>query len=269
MSGAELEDRRRHNFYIVDNEVIDDYAELIPENRRADALAVYCVLARHADAGGRAWPGTAYIGRKIGRSRPTVIDAVKELGKLGLVGKEERPNTSGGQATNVYTLPPVSKGGGVNDVDRGCKQDLQGGVNTVNTKKTHREEDPKKNSRRDARQADASPDAPQEKANWMGVYCREAKRMGVSVSDEDRERVPGNLARCHMKEGASDTEMNRLINHMLGRRIHNVILSPQEALNDVRGIPSGKRRSGTAAPSIAVVGAKEEDYDESEYSFHA
>jgi hypothetical protein len=142
MISPRLEDRRRHNFYIVDNEVIDDYIEEIPEGRRADALAVYSVLARHANEQGVAWPGTAYIGRKIGRSRPTVIDAVKELGKLGLVGKEERPDTPGGQATNIYHLPPVQKGrseaSGVNPVNRGGKQDLQGGVNEVDTKKTQK-----------------------------------------------------------------------------------------------------------------------------------
>jgi hypothetical protein len=108
-----------------------------------------------------------------------------------------------------------------------------------------------------------------EQTNWMTVYCEQAKRFGVSVSDEDRNRLPGNLVRCQAKEGASDSEMYRLIGQILTRRIHNVILSPQEALNDIRGIPSGRSQRRSSAPSIAVVGAKESDYDESEYELHA
>jgi len=107
MSSARLRDGRRHAFFIVDNELVDDYIERIPEKRRADALAAYSVLARHADARGVAWPGIDYIGAKIGRSRPMVIDAISELGKAGLISKERR----GRNKTNVYALEPVEKGG--------------------------------------------------------------------------------------------------------------------------------------------------------------
>lgn len=97
-------------------------------------------------------------------------------------------------------------------------------------------------SRRDAGASEAGAKVP-----WMKVYCDLAVAQGVAVSDEDRKRLPGNLNRCAMKEGASGQEMHRLMGRMLLRRAEGQVLSPQEALNDVRGI---RRDSGRVeAPS--------------------
>jgi predicted transcriptional regulator len=232
MSGARLEDRRRHNFFILDNEVIDDYIELIPEHRRADALAVYSVLARHANEHGVAWPGVAYIGRKIGRSRPTVIDAVKELGKLGLVGKEERADTPGGQATNIYTLPPVEKGrseaSGVNTVNRGCKQDLQGGVNEIDTKKTQREEDPEKNSRKGA---DALADV---MVNPGKYFSNLLKTAGKEPTDRERERCFVHMKQLIDKHEATRVEMEKIASSGFQAHMNGYEWWPKDLLRKLR-----------------------------------
>lgn len=95
----------------------------------------------------------------------------------------------------------------------------------------------KETSRRDA---DASPGP----KNWFSVYCDRAQEVGLSVSDEDRGRIPGNLTRCMMRDEATDHEMFALIGQMVSRRRRGVVLSPQEALNDVRGIPTPPRQRG-------------------------
>jgi predicted transcriptional regulator len=136
-----IEDRRRHNFFLTDNEVVDDYIERIPKVRRADALAVYTVLVRHANKNNSAWPSVGYIAEKIGRSKPTVIDSIRALHDIGLLDKEARSRKDGGQSANIYILLPVDKEKGVNTVNRGGKQDLPEGVNTVNTKNTKEEEE--------------------------------------------------------------------------------------------------------------------------------
>ena len=145
MSSARLRDGRRHAFFIMDNEFVDECIERIPEKRRADALAAYVVLARHADTHGVAWPGVEYIGAKMGRSKPVVIEAISELGKAGLIGKERR----GQNKTNVYVLEPIDKAGG--------KQDLPPEVNRIDTKNTQKEEDYEANASRQG--PSASPEA--------------------------------------------------------------------------------------------------------------
>lgn len=73
-----------------------------------------------------------------------------------------------------------------------------------------------------------------EKKNWFSVVCERFVQVGLPVSDEDRDRLPGNLVACQMKEGATDVEMHRLIGHLVDRRLAGVVLSPQEALKDAR-----------------------------------
>lgn len=93
-------------------------------------------------------------------------------------------------------------------------------------------------SRRDA---DASRGKEKDKTNWFDIYCLRSEELGLPISGEDRDRVPGNLLRCATKEKASVAEMHRVIARMLQRRLAGVILSPQEALKDVRGIPPEER----------------------------
>lgn len=103
-------------------------------------------------------------------------------------------------------------------------------------------------SRRDA---DASHGQKEDKTNWFDIYCLRSEELGLPISEEDRDRVPGNLLRCATKEKASAAEMHRVIGHMLQRRLARVILSPQEALKDVRGIPPEERnghRQGEREP---------------------
>jgi phage replication O-like protein O len=100
-------------------------------------------------------------------------------------------------------------------------------------------------------------DPPEEgkRVPWMGVYVREAEEIGVAISDKDRQRLPGNFTKCVMKEGATDQEMRTLIKHMaLRRKQSGYPLSPQDALNDIRGVP---RKNGHNHPEQPKVRARE------------
>ncbi len=192
--GPRLYDRRRKRFWWADNEVWDDYAERIPKKRRADAMAIYSLLARHADQGGVAWPGIDYICRKVGRSRPMVRDAVKELGLVGLVGKKEKFDDEGRQLSNDYLLLDIEKGEGaggnpvtpqegVSTLNRSLPPS---GVNPVTPKNTspRDESSPEDGTRKDTPIKDA-----------FTVFCSLMQLGGLEVSPEDRKAVPGNLAR--------------------------------------------------------------------------
>ena len=50
------------------------------------------------------WPGMSYIGKCVAKSRSTVIRAIAELTRAGLVTKENRQSPEGDPDTNIYTL---------------------------------------------------------------------------------------------------------------------------------------------------------------------
>lgn len=137
-------DARRGEWFWIDNALVDRRIEEIPERRRADALAVYTVLARHADKNGAAFPSQKYIGEKIGRSHPVVIEALRELAAAGFLSISKRTKRDGGRLPNDYIL---------NSLDTPPNQNLDTPLNPVDTKKTNKEEDQDKNSPRAAEAA--------------------------------------------------------------------------------------------------------------------
>jgi DNA-binding transcriptional ArsR family regulator len=91
------------------------------------ALAVYCVLARHADRSGACWPKVESICDAVGWSKPTVIAALRRLRAAGLVESEARWSR-GSVTANSYRLLPHRP---VNHVDRTGQGDLPVPVNGI------------------------------------------------------------------------------------------------------------------------------------------
>jgi DNA-binding MarR family transcriptional regulator len=123
-------DRRRYSFFMVDNEVIDDYASRIG----VYALGVYSVLARFSNQEGVCFPSLNTIAHRLGISKPSVIKALETLETYGLLAKEHRFNQKGDHTSNLYILLEVKKepilslpAEAVNAVDPGGKQHLPGG----------------------------------------------------------------------------------------------------------------------------------------------
>lgn len=88
-------DERRHDFFILDNALIDDHAAVL----KPHALAVYIAIVRHADrATGRAFPSLDHLAKTLGMCRRKVIDCVKALEEHGLVTVERD------KRANIYTL---------------------------------------------------------------------------------------------------------------------------------------------------------------------
>ncbi len=123
-----VQDRRRYSFFMIDNEVIDDYASLIG----IYALGVYNVLSRFSNQEGVCFPSLNTLAKKLGISKPSVIKALEALEAYGLLAKEHRYNEKGDHISNLYILlevkkEPVLPAGVVNVVDQGSKQHLPGG----------------------------------------------------------------------------------------------------------------------------------------------
>jgi DNA-binding MarR family transcriptional regulator len=123
-------DRRRYSFFMIDNEVIDDYASRIG----IYALGVYSVLARFSNQEGVCFPSLNTIAHRLGISKPSVIKALETLETYGLLAKEHRFNQKGDHTSNLYILLEVKKepimtisAEVVNEVAPGSKQHLPGG----------------------------------------------------------------------------------------------------------------------------------------------
>jgi DNA-binding PadR family transcriptional regulator len=110
-------------FTRIDNRVITGYAPRIG----AHALAVYVVLALHADnTTRRCYPSTRTIARLVHLSQPTVLKALATLEEVGLIKVERPPSKHDRRRVNIYTL---SAPGGdqpalapvLNDVEHGAK----------------------------------------------------------------------------------------------------------------------------------------------------
>ena len=118
MSKDTLKDGREPGFYIIDNELIDNYGPTIG----VYGVAVYNVLAQYANKNGsRIFPSYQTIADKLGISRPKVIDTIKKLIDVGLIKKSPRIDSAGDMTSNEYML--VKLKGGKQDLPP-SKQDL-------------------------------------------------------------------------------------------------------------------------------------------------
>ncbi len=96
---AELRDGRDRGWFHIDNVLLDDHGATIG----AIGVAVYAVLARHADRAGVCFPSYARVAALLGLSRPTVIAAMRKLGEAGLI-EIQTVKPPGRRPHNVYTL---------------------------------------------------------------------------------------------------------------------------------------------------------------------
>lgn len=111
----EVKDCRRHDFYIVDNEIMDD------ERINQTMLAAYNVLVRMSNSKGESFPSHSKIMAILKVSKPTVIKALYKLQEFGYIRISKRSDEQG-QKSNLYILLPVAKGGKkesppVNEID--------------------------------------------------------------------------------------------------------------------------------------------------------
>ncbi len=92
------------------------------------AKITYLYLCRCADAEGQSFPSHSTIGKKCGiKSRQTVINALGELECIGLLSKEKRVRTDGGQTSNIYIIydTPITP---VQQMDTPCLGDGHEGL---------------------------------------------------------------------------------------------------------------------------------------------
>ena len=102
----QLIDQRDPGFYIVDEEVIDEYGAKIGPL----GLAVYNVLLRYANKQGTScFPSYQTIADKLGISRPSAVKGVQILIAHKLVRKQARIDEAGDSASNDYKILPVNK----------------------------------------------------------------------------------------------------------------------------------------------------------------
>lgn len=227
MSGY-VSDNRRHNFFIIDNEIIDEYMSAIG----VYGFAVYSYLVKMSNVKNTCYPAFATIAKDLGISRPTVVKAIKALANMDLISVEHQDDEKGGQTSNLYTILPLQKTTPVNEVNGGDKSGLP--------RIRPNEQETLTNV------SDAGASSP---TNWFTHYCERASEVGLVISDEDRKRLPANLKRISKMDGVSIQEMYRLTSHLISRRLAGVVLSPQDALNDIRGVPrdsgNGHRKPDT------------------------
>jgi len=112
-----IKDNRRHHFFQIDNEVIDNYGPAIG----AIGIAIYSAIVRHAGADGSSYPSHDTIATKTGVSRRSVIqylsrmagedkERVLQANNLPpLIRIHRRKRKDGGLDSNVYELLPVPK----------------------------------------------------------------------------------------------------------------------------------------------------------------
>lgn len=92
-------------FYWIDPQVLDRYG---PE-LKAQGIAVYNALAKHADKTRRCWPSVRKIATLTGMSERSVQRALNRLVALGLIDIESRYTPWGDMDTNIYTLLPLAQ----------------------------------------------------------------------------------------------------------------------------------------------------------------
>ena len=103
----QVDDTRRKNWGWFYYEVVDQWGATI----KADGLAVYMVLIRHADQEGTCYPSTATIAEKTGLSRRHVVSTLQTLAGHNLISITSRTSIGdhGGTVhqSNLYRLLPL------------------------------------------------------------------------------------------------------------------------------------------------------------------
>ena len=95
----------------------DNYFAIIPEwvldaDVSAQAVRLYGILRRYADADNRAWPSRLTLANRMRVSTKTVDRSLKELLALGALAIKHRRDAAGDPTTNLYRLFTANPGVG-------------------------------------------------------------------------------------------------------------------------------------------------------------
>jgi hypothetical protein len=144
MAGHQVIDKRRHDFFMCDNAIIDTYAQTLGPY----ALSVYVALLRYAGQKDTCFPSLKTLGEQLGMGKNSVVKAIAALKKANLISVKHRREKAGDAASNLYYIRqvvcdtnhpvPETNNGGLPDKPRVVCH-----VNTKNTqvKHTHQEEE--------------------------------------------------------------------------------------------------------------------------------
>lgn len=214
------------HYTVVHDAILDRVMPKCPPN----AWKVLCLIIRKTRGWKKGWDAISYSQIKEGtgiKGDPTVTDALKWLMKKNLVIRSEGEKWSASSyALNQGFELADERGYSTKEIEVEPTKEIE---DTRTTLENHsrRESD-------DSQRTEKTPD----QINWFDVYAERCKDYGFAVSDEDRNRHAGNLRRLVMLEGATHAEMNRAIGKILDDKTRGYIISPQEALNKVRGVPT-------------------------------
>jgi hypothetical protein len=103
---VEIRDRRDSSWFWLDKAILDTHGAKIGPY----GIAVYALLARHADNKGHAFPSLKAMVRVLGMSRQSVVRTLDVLVNAGLISKGYRKSEQGDHASNIYTLLHVEIG---------------------------------------------------------------------------------------------------------------------------------------------------------------
>jgi hypothetical protein len=101
----EVRDHRKKGFFQLDNSLIDDYGATLGVH----GIAVYAVLAMHANKQEQAWPSLRTIAKTLDIGLSTVQRSINHLLGLGLIAREHRKSPEGDYTSNSYALLTVHK----------------------------------------------------------------------------------------------------------------------------------------------------------------
>ena len=236
-------DGRGHDFFIVDNPVVDQRIEKIDAKRRADALAVYTILCRRADnKTGKATIRVDYFERKTGRSKPIILDALKALRGVELIRVQTR-KINGRQVPSTYTLLRVDR---VKDDNAVPEVQSQNNDATGSTGFT------------------ALEDSTQEDSEKRAARATKALEgfLGYEIKDRERDKTSSEFVELCEGQGATGDDLLATIEMLVERlprfRAGLKAYGPLEAFGDVRRERSKpkKTENGARAPISGEEGAR-------------
>lgn len=199
-------------------------------NLSMQAKYIYGLLLSYAWQDAECFPGLSKLRHDTGAKVDTLRKYIRELEDFGLLEVKGR---RGYQKTNLYIFKALTVT--TDNPQRGVSSDPPtGGTTNTHYKDSVSSFSYEKGSAPPEPRNKGSKDVAKKKP-WMATYIDLAERSGVVVSREDRKRFPGNFVSAQAKDGATDEEMYRVIMRMVLRGGQGAVLSPQEALKDIRG----------------------------------
>lgn len=95
-----IRDMRARDNFRVDDILVDKFAALLGPA----AILVYLSLSRHVNREQEAWPGIKLMCRTLKMGPNTVVQAIRELERFGIIGVTRGKDSKNRQSVNVYIL---------------------------------------------------------------------------------------------------------------------------------------------------------------------